>query len=358
MKPMNKVKQFLSDHNYEGILLRQKNNFSWLTEGKRNHIVLQTSLGVADLLVLRDKVVVFTANMEKDRIVDEELSDFPAEVVSVNWYDDLDQVIGNYTKGMSVAADTPFLNFEVVDHKLALIRSVLSESELSRYRTLCFEAAQALESTAMEVQPGQTEYEIAAQLMKKSVSKGMNIDVALVATDERIYKYRHPIATGKKLEKHALLVLCAERGGLVANVTRVVHFGEMDRDLKERAEKVAYIDAVYNQSTKPGVTIGSIVSKGIEAYKETGYPEDWKKLHQGGLTGYSSREFLATPTSTENVQVNQTFTWNPALPGVKSEDTIAVTENGTEFLTYTGDWVYKDIEINGQVFKRPDILIR
>lgn len=357
---VNKIRSYLKTKDYDGILLRKKNNFSWVTGGKRNHIVQATEIGVADLLILMDEVYLITTKMEESRIIKEELDEvgFDFKVVSDDWFNDIDQRIIEQGKGKHIVTDTPFYDWKVVDSDLLHLRSSLSESEITRYKWLCQKAANAVEETCKEISPGQTEYEIAGLLSKKVLDKGINVNVALVATDDRIYQYRHPIPTTKPLEKHAMVVLCAEYGGLVANVTRLVHFGPLPEDLENNSEKVARIDSIMNASTKPGITIGEIVSRGIQQYEQEGNPDDWKLLHQGGLTGYSSREFLATPTTKMKVERNHVYAWNPALPGVKSEDTILITDNGFEFLTHTGDWVYQVINVGNEEFVRPSILVR
>ncbi|MCI2455386.1 M24 family metallopeptidase, partial [Listeria monocytogenes] len=101
----------------------------------------------------------------------------------------------------------------------------------------CHETAVIVESVCKEIVPGQTEHEIASLAAKKAIAQGMTIEVLLVATDDRIHQYRHPIPTDKKLQKHALVVLCAERHGLVANVTRSVYFGQLPKELEENKER-------------------------------------------------------------------------------------------------------------------------
>ncbi|WLD92797.1 Xaa-Pro peptidase family protein [Alkalihalobacillus sp. AL-G] len=357
---LNRIRSYLKTQDYDGILLRKKNNFSWVTGGKRNHIVQATEIGVADLLICIDEVYLITTKMEESRIINEELNEvgFDFEILSEDWFNDIDQRIIEHGKGKRIVTDTPFYDWENVDSALVPLRSSLSKSEITRYKWLCQVAAKAVEATCKQISPGQTEFEIAGLLSKMVVDQGINVNVALVATDDRIYQYRHPIPTTKPLKKHAMVVLCAEYGGLVANVTRLVHFGPLPEDLEVNSEKVARIDSVMNASTKPGITIGEIVSKGIQQYEREGHPDDWKLLHQGGLTGYSSREFLATPTTRMKVSENQAFAWNPALPGVKSEDTILVNEEGIEYLTHTGGWVYQVIKMGSEEYLRPAILVR
>ena len=257
-----------------------------------------------------------------------------------------------------MATDTPFHDWTDVSAQLSWLRSQLTPDEIERYRQVCQQAAWALEETCRQLRPGLTEYEMAASLAQRVIAQGLNVHVILVATDERLYKYRHPIPTGKRLEKQAMLVLCAERGGLVANVTRMVHFGPLSPELKACTEKLAYIDACMNASTRPGVEVGEIIRTAIREYERAGYPDDWKKLHLGGPTGYATREYLATPSSGDLVRVHQAFAWNPALPGVKSEDTMVVGDTGLEFLTQTDNWPYLEVQVGEQTFRRPDILVR
>lgn len=357
---MKQLRNWLNDNHYEALLLSKRNNFSWVTSGRRSHIVQSTDQGVASLLITSDRVHLITNNMEVKRIEEEELQhcDFEYEAHTCEWYEDEGDVIRTLIEGKRVAADSPFDSLDVVDDQIGAIRSVLSKEEQERYRILCQETATAVEQAARMAEPGMTEHEIASFVASEVAKFGATAQVILVATDERVYKYRHPIPTDKVFNKHAMIVACIERGGLVANATRFVYVGEPSEELLENRTRLARIDATMIHQTRPGYVVGDIVKKGIEEYKNAGFPEDWKLLHQGGPTGYDSREYLATTTSPAEVQVNQAFAWNPALPGIKSEDTILVKADGVELLTKTNQWPYLDVEIEGKVYSRPDLLIK
>jgi Xaa-Pro aminopeptidase len=296
--------------------------------------------------------------MESRRIMEEELDGLGFELVQCEWYENPDELTEELCEGKQIVADTAVFGLEDVSSELVALRSRLAEKEVERYKWLCQKAATALESVCHEIEPGMSEFEIAALLAPKVLKDGINPQVILVATDERIYNYRHPIPTDKKLEQYAMIVICAEKWGLVANATRFVHFGELPALVKENKEKLAKIDIAMNLATRPGVKVNEVFQKGLKAYAEAGYPEDWRLLHQGGLTGYASREYLANMNINDVIYPNQAFAWNPAISGIKSEDTILVGENENQFLTHTGNWVYITVRHDGVQYQRPDVLIR
>jgi len=56
------------------------------------------------------------------------------------------------------------------------------------------------------------------------------------------------------------------------------------------------------------------------------------------------------------VQNPQAFAWNPSIGGNKSEDSMLVSNSGSEFLTMAGDWPVIEVSINGKIYQRPAIL--
>jgi len=180
----------------------------------------------------------------------------------------------------------------------------------------------------------------------------------LIASDERIEKYRHPVPTEKKIERYVMVVLCARKYGLIVSLTRLVHFGNLSDELKKKHISVCKVDASFIKNTKKGTKISDVFEKGIKIYEDEGYPEEWKKHHQGGPTGYLTRYFRATKNTYELIDENQAFAWNPSITGTKSEDTIITKENGQLIITEDKNWPMIKVEIEGEEILRPDILIK
>lgn len=355
---VQRLQTWLEGQPFDAILLRTRANFAWLTGGGDSHIILPSEFGVADLIVFVDRVVCVTNSIEQLRIQEEELAALGCHVIAPDWSDGVESTLRSVLDGCRVGVDAACEFGTSVASELAELRRTLTDAQIEQYRWVTRETAQAIESVARRIRPGQTEFEVAGLLTGAVTERGLAPTVALVATDERAMRYRHPIPTGKRLDRYAMLVVCAEKYGLVANATRFVHFGALPAELTENAKKCAYIDARMNAATRPGRTMSEVFQTAVDAYAEVGYPDDWRWLHQGGPTGFASREFLATPYRHERIAVNQAFAWNPAIHGIKSEDTLLVKAEGNEFLTHTGEWPYIVVQQNGVICHRPDILVR
>ncbi len=228
------------------------------------------------------------------------------------------------------------------------------EVEDARFAALGAECAEVMSAAAEAVAPGQSEYEIAGHIAGASQPRGIQAVVNLVATDDRIYRYRHPLPTAKTLNRHALLVFCGRRDGLVASISRVVHFGPVPEELRRIHEAVAYVDGRALAVSRPGRTLGDVFGEIEAAYRDAGFPDAWQGHHQGGVTAYEPREYLGLPGSTDVLEEGMVVAWNPSLPGAKSEDSVLVTADGPAVLTGTPKWP----GIETVSVPRPGILVR
>ena len=236
------------------------------------------------------------------------------------------------------------------------MRANLTPEEGDRFRALSRLCAAAMDEAIRAVRPGQSEYEIAGLLAQATESRGVQAIVNLIASDERIYAFRHPLPTAKKLDRYAMLVLCGRRWGLVCSLTRLVHFGPLPGELRRKAEATAKIDATLIAATRPGKTLAEVFRQGLAAYGATGFADEWQLHHQGGPAGYEPREIVATPSSPEVVTAGQVYAWNPSITGVKSEDSVLIGQDGYEVLTEIPDWPFCEATVAGQAIRRPAIL--
>jgi antitoxin VapB len=234
------------------------------------------------------------------------------------------------------------------------LRALLTEEERARARALGADAARVFGVAMRDVRKGDTEHQVAAEISGRLRREGMFARVMLVAADERIAKYRHPIPTGKKVERMLMAAVCAERGGLIVSLTRLVSFGPLSDELRGRHDAVCAVDAALHKATVVGARWCDVFAEAQRVYAEMGFPDEWKQHHQGGPMGYECRDYKATPTETRRVVEGQLVGWNPSISGTKSEDTILTGAGGSEVITGMGDW-----PVNTRApGSRPDVLVR
>ena len=200
------------------------------------------------------------------------------------------------------------------------------------------------------------EYEVAGQTAAPTHRIGAMPIVVLVSSDERMDVIRHPLPTAKRIKRRALVVVCARRHGLIANLTRIVHFGAIPAEYERRMRAVAQIETAAIAATRPGAHISDVFGRIKEAYGEAGFADEWRNHHQGGACSYGGRDYLATAHSDEIVRAPQAFAWNPSVPGAKSEDTVLISDAGADIITPSPGWPTARFTADGLTLDRPMML--
>jgi Xaa-Pro aminopeptidase len=327
-----RIRMLMERLGLRALLLRRPANFAWYTGGADNRVDHASPLGVADVLVTLDAELVFTNNIEAPRMREEQTPDL--EVIEHPWYEDERTALREVVGDTSLGADFPLEGALDVSGEVAPLRYVLDPVILERYREVGADAAAAMAEAASSLEVGMSEHEAATNLAAALRLRGLSSPVLLTAADGRIARYRHPIPRGGFIERRAMLVASAERSGLYANVTLMIDFEEPDRELKRRQEACeAILGRLREEATRPDRTLADAFTDCRRFYEEAGFPDEWKLHHQGGLTGYASREIIATSQTHQQIQVGQTFAWNPSVTGAKAEETFVLTESGPEVIT-------------------------
>jgi Xaa-Pro dipeptidase len=352
----NQVVDWLRSEGLDGVLLKRNENIAWLTGGAVELRVLTPSeTGVASLLVTAEggRYYLTTAN-EAPRLHDEEFGALDFEPVIFPWYaNDTDQRALELARDQ-VASDTPIPGFAPA--RLYPLRASLQETEIARFRWLGAQTADAVTTVLKQLKPGQTEYEMEGQIAAALLSRGILPSVYLMAADERILKYKHAVARGKKIDKYAMINLCARKWGLTLSITRFAHFGPLPSELNDRFHAAAQVNASLLDASRVGATSAELFRVARDAYAAQGFPGDEQLHHQGGATGYWEREWIATPEGKETVVSNQAFAWNPSVRGGKVEDTVLLHNGKIELLTPTPELPALESNANGNSYPATGVL--
>lgn len=353
-----RVTALMERHGLAGLLLGRNSSVSWALAGADAHIVLNSERAGAMVLYTPQRDFVLTDQIELPRMLAEELPGLPFEPLGLPWYEPEQQaeMLAELTGGGAVASDVPLPGVQLLPKAIAALRYQLTPEEQDRLRDLGRRASTAFENAAGEIAPGMSEFAIAGLLAEECLLRDITPTLLLIGSDERVYRFRHPIPTAKKLERYVLLALGARRAGFVVSMSRLMHFGAVPAELRSRVTACARVDAVAIAATRPGTTAGAILSQIQAAYAAEGFSDEWHNHHQGGAAGYEGRDWFAMPGSAELVYTDQAFAWNPSLPGAKSEDTILVQAEGREIITQGDCWPRLTLQVGDMVLERPDIL--
>ncbi len=351
------IKDWLRENKLDGVLISRRDNYAWVTGGRRNQVVQNQEMGTATLLVTQEESVLFADAIDAHRIYDEETG-IPVTLKVNPWFEQMELFIKSCIDGKKIVSDSGVVGTENVQDRLIDLRLTLTPQEEENYRILGKECANIVERICMEVRPGWTENRAARLLQSKCAQAGISPDCVLAGSDERIEKYRHPMPTDKEITHSFMLVLGGERHGLNISLTRMVYFGDIPGELQKKHANTQKIFSGMQEMTADGTSYRDFFRNLQTLYARAGYPDEWNKHHQGGPTGYACREKIITPFTAGTISKNQAFAWNPTITGTKCEETTLLTERGIDILTRTDHWPVTEFQTQNGIITATDILIR
>jgi antitoxin VapB len=330
------IRDLLDRAGVGAIVLGRFPNFAWYTGGADNRVDRSAPFGVAQIVVTTDREYVLTNSIEAERMRTEQTP--MLEIVSYPWYEDTASTLRELSAGKPIASDGAVAESQDVSAEVASYRRVLDADAIRQYQEVGRLTVDATAEAAAALAPGMSELEAAAALKAACRRRGLYSPVVMSAGDDRITRYRHPVVHDNVFHRRVMLVVCGECYGLYADLTRFVHFEEPDAELKARlAACEAILRRMREEGTLPGTTLADAFNACRRFYADAGYPDEWKLHHQGGMTGYATREVIATPHTQDPIQVGQAFAWNPSVTGAKAEETFVLTESGPEIIAKHAD---------------------
>jgi Xaa-Pro aminopeptidase len=329
-----------------------------MTCGGLNAVGIATELGGTSLLITENAKYVLSNNIEAPRMIQEEGVEQLGFIVKTHsWYEDLEAPILRSLVGKGLVACDVFVpDTRMMAEEIARLRYSLTPAEIERYRWLGNRVSQAVEKTVIDARRGEKESELVGRLCGELWKDRIDPVGLMAAADDRIRGFRHPIPTERKIDKFLMLSVNARKGGLIVCLTRFVHFGKVPAALQKQYEANVFVDCTLMAHTRPGTPAREVFQKGLDAYRERGFPDEWKLHHQGGPIGYQQRDYRVHPGTSDIIQENQAFTWNPTITGTKSEDTILATSSGPDMVTPPLLFPTISMDVAGVRFTRPAIL--
>ncbi len=347
------IRNALTETGAACVRLRGTDWFAWATAGGSHTVLLTSETGIAEVLVTASDAWILTDEIEAQRISDEELTENYKLYVNP-WADAAarESFVREASAGGKILSDRATSKETPLPPSLIYHKRVIMSSELERYRQVGRLASEAMTEVLSNAKPTWTEYQLAGAGAEALWARGLHPALTLVAGERRLPLYRHATATAEAIGRQAMLVFCARGYGLYANLTRFVAFGGLPAESAELHRNVREIEAEGLNSCKPGISLNEVYRTLERSYQQHGYPNAIREHHQGGTTGYLSREVIANPLTEDTLAENMAIAWNPSLPGAKIEDTFIIGEGGKlENLTFDPKW--PSLEIGGRVRSLP-----
>jgi Xaa-Pro dipeptidase len=339
------VQDLLERRGLAAVVLNGSGSVAWLTGGLTNRIEPGSPASPLWLVVTGSGFAALTTNVERPRLEAESgLAALGIDLHEAPWYEagaverlveELAGVPREQIGGLGVA----------VDDDLVELRLALSPGETERLASLGADAARALETALREWTPGERDFDVQARVAEQLERTGAFGACLIVGGDERVERFRHPLAAGEPMRRLVMAVVVAERHGLHAAATRFACVGRLGDGVRRSRDVALAVEEETLSACEPGATYGDVLGALDRAYTEAGHPGAWAGHYQGGPVGYRQREFEIVPTQTGSrwfgtaIEPGHAVAWNPsAVGGGKAEDTYLVGEHDLRRLTDTGAW--------------------
>ncbi len=232
------------------------------------------------------------------------------------------------------------IEFVPVQNMIEELRYTKSEEEVKNTRIACEIADKALEELVPYIKPGVTERELCARLefsMKMHGAQDIGFETILISGAKTSLLHGKP--DDKKIEKgdFVLVDYGAKYNGYISDTTRTFVVGEPSKKQLEIYNLVKEGQRTGLQFMGPGVHAtkpDEEIRKKVFKYEEYYYAG----IGHGVGLDLHEEPFLGN-YGTKTMQPGCVITMEPGIyipgwGGVRIEDTVLITENGTEILTH------------------------
>jgi Xaa-Pro dipeptidase len=334
-----------------GLVLTGPPAVAWATGGVAPPVDRAAGVDLVWVVLSRSGCDLITTQVEADRVRDEYGPGRHGfgELAEVPWYR-----ADHFVRAAESLAGAPACRLASDGHPafgmdasedLVALRLALSGPEQDDLADLGADTAAALQQALSLWRPGERDLDLQARCAASLEARGADAPVLIVGGDERVERYRHPMAVGAPVRRLAMAVVVARRAGLHAAATRFASAGPLEPGYAALRTRVLQIELDVLSACRPAASYSSAMTALDAAYARAGAPGGWAGHYQGGPIGFGQREFEIAPCQHESrwqsepIRAGHAVAWNPSLPGgAKAEDTYLVTADGLERVTASADW--------------------
>ena len=247
-----------------------------------------------------------------------------------------------YEKMKKASPETTFINGEDIIKKTRWIKS---PDEIEFIEKACTFVSKGIELALKELKAGMTEMDFSA-LISEMINKAGNVRGGALVQSGPNASFPHNPTSNRVLQNGDAVVI--DSGCNVeqyySDISRTLMIGDVEDEIKKCWQIVKDAQKAAIDSVKPGLTAESIDKAARDVIDKAGYGKYFthRTGHGLGLEGHE-HPYLVNGNK-EILQPGMTFTIEPGIYipnrfGMRIEDDIAVTEDGSKILSeMKQDW--------------------
>lgn len=333
---IKRLREYIDKNNIDAVILNRRSSFSWFSQGESS-MNFYTDFGLVYIYIDKNDAFCYTSNNEAPRI-EKEIFKGTIPVKTFSWAEGPQKNIQKLIEGKNINGDFSFPNIKEDFANIKKLRYSLFDDQIEIAYELGKKSVYILEKTMKNIKAGLKEYQIEAEIRYAFGKENIELPVLLIASDNNLNIYRHPLPTNNMSNERFMAVLCPRYKGVVIALSRIVYFRKRTEEEKKRDEIICKINNMLMNETNIGVNSKTLWDFMIKTYEEEGVKTEYLNHHQGGAIGFESREWILRPNLDETIRENQMIAYNPTLLGTKAEETLLMKGNGKEIITIGNDF--------------------
>jgi Xaa-Pro aminopeptidase len=195
---------------------------------------------------------------------------------------------------------------------LVALRLALSAAEAADLADLGADAARAVQDSLAHWRPGERDFDIQARCAARLEESGADAPVLIVGGDDRLERYRHPMAVGAPVRRLVMAVAVARRSGVHVALTRFASAGPVEPAQAALHRQVAAVHDSVLAACQPGKTYGTAVESLARAYAAVGAEDGWMGHYQAGRSDSPSASSRSRPGRAD--RAGTASRWRPVMP--------------------------------------------
>ncbi|MFM7130748.1 MAG: M24 family metallopeptidase, partial [bacterium] len=238
----------------------------------------------------------------------------------------------------------------------------LSEAERAALRRLGRALALCVETTAATFKRGETERDIAAQLVHRMLREGVQPVHVQVLAEERARHYRSAAPRNQAVRNWAVISATGRRDGLDVSISRCVAFDMPTPQQVRDFDVAAMAQTTGSFFTRPDESVGVIAPKVRRILEKNGFADEWGRESSLASAGRPVSELpsISLAPTMSTIPANSAWAWQVSVGSSRVCDTIVTDGTGFEFITVSrhSSWPAMEIAVKGQTVRRPGFLRR